>query len=227
MHETISRGLRVTALLAALCAVAVPVAAAVTPDRLFSSALATARAQRSVHYVVTADSPTVNVRMVGDAALDRGRQRITYSTGGLSGHVTVLVVAGTAYVRGDAFALAKYMRFSTTEARRDAGRWLRIPPTAAGFATVSAGVRLTSTLQELTLPKPRVVLPASMLDGQRVVGIRSTSAHRTDTFYVRATRPSLPVADVSRQGQDRVAITFSKWNEPVGIVSPRGATPIP
>jgi hypothetical protein len=35
------------------------------------------------------------------------------------------------------------------------------------------------------------------------------------------------VADVSQQGQDRVAITFSKWNEPVGIVSPRGATPIP
>src|SRR5438128_5395747 len=95
------------ALAVAVCGLAGPASASgfVSPDRLFSSALAAARAQRSVHYVSTAASRTVSVHMVGDAGLDRGIQRITYRKGGKTGHLTVLVVADTAYVRGDAFTL--------------------------------------------------------------------------------------------------------------------------
>ncbi len=54
---------------AAVCVLAGAASASVSPDRLLSSALAAANAQRSVHYVSIASSPTVSVRMVGDAAL--------------------------------------------------------------------------------------------------------------------------------------------------------------
>ena len=166
--------------------------------------------------------------MVGDAALDRGIQRITYRKDGKSGHVTVRVVANTAYVRGDAFVLANYMGFSGAAATRFAGRWLKIPHTARGYSTVVEAVRLRSTMKELALPRPRVALPESVLNGQRVIGIRNTSTasghHVTTTLYVRAAGLRLPVAEVTRDGGNRFSVTFSSWNEPVNVSAPTGAT---
>jgi hypothetical protein len=226
---SLGTGFRTFAALAGvLCALAGPAAASVSPDRLLSSALAAARAQRSMHYVTAAGSSTGSVRMVGDAALDRGIQRISFRKAGKVGHATVLVVANTAYVRGDAFTLANYMGFSATAARRFAGRWLKIPHTARSYPAVSADVRLGSTIKEMTLPRPRVALPESVLNGQRVIGIRNTataSGHRvTRTLYVRAAGLRLPVAEVMREGGNRVSVTFSKWNEPVNVSAPNGAT---
>jgi hypothetical protein len=218
----------VAALAGALWALAGPAAATVSPDQVVSSALVAARAQRSVHYVSTAVSSTVSVRMVGDAALDRGIQRITFRRGGRSGHVTVLVVADTAYVRGDAFALASYMGFSGAAATRFAGHWLKIPHTARSYPTVSAAVRLRSTLKEITVPRPRVTLPESVLNSRRVIGVRNTSmtsGHRlTRTLYVRAAGPRLPVAEVTREGGNRGSVTFSNWNHRVKVSAPTGAT---
>jgi hypothetical protein len=226
---SLGTGFRSVAVLAgAFCALAGPAGASAPPDRLVSSALAAARAQRSVHYVVAAVSSTVNVRMVGDAALDRGIQRITYRRAGKTGQVTVLVVANTAYVRGDAFALASYMGFSGAAATRFAGRWIKIPHTAPSYPTVSEAVRLRSTIKEITLPRPRVALPESVLNGRRVIGIRNTSmasGHRvTRTLYVRAAGLRLPVAEVTRDGGNRISVTFSNWNQPVNVSAPTGAT---
>jgi len=183
-----------------------------------------------VHYVASAVSSKVSVRMVCDAALDRGIQRITYRKAGKSGRVTVLVVANTAYVRGDAFVLANYMGFSGPAATRFAGRWIKIPHTASWYPTVSEAVRLRSTIKELALPRPRVALPESVLNGQRVIGVRNTSTasgHRvTRTLYVRAAGLRLPVAEVTREGRNRFGVTFSKWNQPVNVSAPTGATPI-
>jgi hypothetical protein len=202
----------------------------VSPDRLLSSALAAANAQRSVHYVSIASSPTVSVRMVGDAGLDRGIQRVTYRKDGNTGFVTVLVVADTAYVRGDVFALTNYMGFSAARAASLAGQWLQIPHTESGYATVAAAVRLKSTLSELVLPRPRLALPETTLDGQRVLGIRSTttaSGQRvTYTLYVRAARPMLPVAEVAHRGATRMSVTFSNWNKPVTVSPPTDAKQI-
>lgn len=231
MGVSLGVGLRsVAAVAGALCVLAAPAAASVSPDRLVSSALATARAQRSVHYDVTAVSPTMSVRMVCDAALDRGIQRITFRKAGKSGHVTVLVVANTAYVRGDAFILESYMGFSRAAAVRFAGRWVKIPHTASAYPAVAEAVRLRSAINEVALPRPRVALPESMLNGQRVIGIRNTSVasgHRvTHTLYVRAAGLRLPVTEVTREGGNRISVTFSNWNRPVTVSAPTGATPI-
>jgi hypothetical protein len=166
--------------------------------------------------------------MVGDAALDRGIQRITFHKAGKSGHVTVLVVANTAYVRGDALTLANYMGFSDAAAARFAGRWLKIPHTARSYPAVSEAVRLRSTIKEIVLPKPRVALPESVFNGQRVIGIRNTSVvsgHRaTRTLYVRAAELRLPVAEVTRAGGNRITVTFSNWNHRVRVSAPTSAT---
>jgi hypothetical protein len=216
------------ALLGVAVVVAAPAAASLSPDRVLSSALANARAQRSVHYVTTWSSGKVRVRMVCDAARDRGIQRITFHKGGKTGQATVLVVANTAYLRADQFALANYFGFSASAAKRQAGRWLKIPSSAPSYATVSEAVRLKSMVGELKLPNPVVRLPQSTVEGQRVIGLRNSSVssgHRvTRTLYVRAAGLRLPVAESTQGGGSQTGVVLSRWNEPVRVSAPRGAT---
>lgn len=215
-------------LLGAVLVLAAPAAASLSPDRLLSSALANARAQRSVHYVSTGSSGTVGVRMVCDAARDRGIQRITFHKAGKTGQATVLVVANTAYLRADQFALINYLGFSASAAKRDAGHWLKIPSSSPAYRTVSAAVRLNSMLAELALPKPLTRLPQSTVEGQHVIGLRNSSVssgHRvTRTLYVRAAGLRLPVAESTQGGGSQSGVVLSRWNEPVRVSAPRGAT---
>jgi hypothetical protein len=166
--------------------------------------------------------------MVCDAARDRGIQRITFHKAGKTGYATVLVVANTAYVRADRFALVNYFGFSASAAARDAGRWLKIPSTSPRYPAVSEAVRLNSMLAELALSKPLRQLSPSTVAGQRVIGLRNSSVssgHRvTRTLYVHAGGMRLPVAESTQGGGSQTAVVLSRWNEPVRVSAPRGAT---
>ena len=230
MRQPLSRrtGRRaLAALLGAAVVAAAPAGAALSPERVLSAALANARAQRSVHYVSTGSSATVAVQMVCDAARDRGIQRITFHKAGKTGHATVLVVANTAYVRSDQFALINYFGFSISAGKRDAGRWLKIPSSAPSYPTISEAVRLNSMLAELALPKPLLRLPQSAVEGQRVIGLRNSaveSGHRVmRTVYVSAVGLRLPVAELTQGGGNQGRVLLSHWNERVRVSAPRGA----
>jgi broad specificity phosphatase PhoE len=101
-----------------------PVASAAPkpPAQLLASVLAAGGAQRSVHYVAAANYGGGEIRQVVDAAITRGIQRIAYRQGAKTGHVTVIVAAHTAYVRGDAFTLVNYMGFKAAPAAKYANR---------------------------------------------------------------------------------------------------------
>jgi hypothetical protein len=221
-------------LLASAAAIAVSVgagaaSAAVPPSQSVSSALAKARAQKSVHYVTSQASSGTAVTIAGDAATDRGIQHITYRKGGRVGHVTVLVVANTAYIRGDEFALASYMRIPPSAAAAWAGKWLSLAQSAPDYATVAAAVRLGSTLAELKMPPPFRNVGTSTRHGRPVVGIESRfrrAGHAvTETLYIDVAR-SLPVEQVGRSSGITVKATFSRWNEPVTVLPPASAIPI-
>jgi hypothetical protein len=203
--------------------------AAVSPSQLVSAALAKARTQTSVHYVSSQVFGSTSVRFSGDAGRDRGIQRITLSKGGRVGHVTVVVVANTAYVRGDAFTLTNYMRVPASSAAAWAGKWLSLAPSAPDFAPVAAGVRLASTISELSMPAPFRSAGTSTRQGRRVVGITShfqRAGHTiTETLYVDLAR-TLPLQQVGTSGTIRLTATFSRWNEPVSVTAPTSAIPI-
>src|SRR5947207_849028 len=92
------------AILAAVLGCVIPAVslAAPSPAALLGSILAAGRAQHSVHYVSKIQLGTVRIAQVADVGATKGIQRITYSKAGTTGHVTVVVSAGRAYVRGDA-----------------------------------------------------------------------------------------------------------------------------
>jgi hypothetical protein len=223
-------GRRLVLVVAAVVALS-PVAAASarTPAQTLAAALDAGRSHRSVHYVSDSSSAGIRVTMVGDAAIDRGVQRITYRKAGKTGHVTVLVVANTAYIRGDAFTLRSYLGFAPGDATEFAGKWIKIPHDAGSYATIAAGVRLASTIDEIRVPGHLHALRARTVGGTRVVGVAGTShgsgGTTTETLYVRSSGSPLPVEETARQGSNSFTVTFANWDEPVHVSAPGHVAP--
>lgn len=224
----------VLATLAAQC-VAGGAAAAVSPETLVNSSIAAMRAQQSYHYVDRGVQPLadgVRLTIIGDATHSEGIQRITYSKGSRTGHVTVIVVANTAYIRGDAFTLRNYMLFSASQAASYSGKWLRLAHTASGFSTVAADVRLdSSALGELKMPSSVRSLGNKQMDGQRVTGLRAMIHHGAfagvETLYVRSTG-ALPVEQTfSENGKLVSDVVYSGWGERVHVSTPTAALSLP
>lgn len=204
--------------------------AAVSPGKLLASILAAGRAERSVHYISATSIGAVRIHMVGDAGTTKGIQRITFRKGAQTGHVTVIVSASTAYVRGDAFTLVNFMGFKAGAAVKYENVWVLIPRTATHYASVAAGVTLSSAIDELELvPNARVA--ATRIGGQQVVGVTGTTMAptgqtATGTLYARVVGSPLPVEDVVSQGSARATATFSNWNDPIHVATPTGAVAI-
>jgi hypothetical protein len=213
-----------------VCSLPAAASAAVSPKALVGSILSAARAQRSVHYVSVETEGNVQVTIVGDAGGSQGIQRVTFRKAGETGHVTVIVAANIAYVRGDAFTLASFMGFKPSAAAKYANRWFLIPPGGTGYAKVAAAVRFASTISQLTVPGRPAGVPAATIAGRRVVGVRGTSTDKgiavVVTLYGRATGPRLPVRETVTRGALRGVVTFSRWNEPVQVAVPKNAVPL-
>jgi hypothetical protein len=222
------QALVVLLVLAALGPVGVA-SAARTPAQLYAASLAAARAKHSVHYVSNLASSAAALTIVGDAAADRGIQRITFHRLGQTGRVTVVVVANMAYIRGDAFTLAGYLGFPASAAARYAGRWISIPHGHPAFAPVAEAVRLRSTLVDVSVHPPFTRLARTTVGGEPVVGIKGRAAAGQPgaaILYVRARGTPLPVAAIEEQNGAQARLTFSRWNEPVHVKAPAKAVPI-
>jgi hypothetical protein len=203
-------------------------AAPISPAQLLASSLGAASEQRSVHYVSTAIGGESRLSMVGDAGATRGIQRITYSRGSRTGHVTVVVLGRSVYFRGDnSFVLHVYMSLKPSSAARYVGRWIEIPRGDGEYAAVAEGVTLLSTIEEASLAGPLSRLPDTTIDGQLVHAVKGRLAlghSQTGVLYLRATGPPLPVQQTFA-GRGRGVVTFSNWNEPVSL--PRPTAPVP
>lgn len=202
-------------------------AATRTPAAVLAASLVAGKAQGSVHYVARSRFGGEAVTIDGDAALDRGRQLITFTKSGRTGRATVLVVNDTAYIKGDAFTLVNYMRIPPALANR----WLSLAHTVPGFKSVAEAVRLGSTLAELKMTAPLRFVPGRSIAGARTVGIRGRepqSGPAVDaTLYVAAGKTPLPVEQISTESSGASdSVVFSRWREPVSVSAPAGATPL-
>ena len=200
--------------------------AATTPKQTYQAAIIAMGAKKSVHYVATSKLGGDVETMVGDAALDRGVQRITYTHGGTTGHVTVIVIGTTAYVRGDRFSLTQYMGLTSEQASRYAGRWFATKAPTHAFAVIAEAVTFRSFVDELLMPGPYTAAPATSLGGRHAVGVRSTVTRSgekaTLTLYVADGSP-LPVEQLAKGSSGTITTTLTHWNEQVAAQAPAGA----
>jgi hypothetical protein len=209
-----------------LLAVATTAAAATSPGDTYQAAIVALGTQHTVHYVSTSNLGGDAETMVGDAARDRGIQRITYSHAGTTGHVTVLVVKTTAYVHGDAFALTSYLGLTSAQAARYSGRWFYLRPPGNAYATVAEAVRMGSFVDELLMPGPYTVAPVKSFAGKRYTGVRTKLTRSGQTAVVSlyiAAGTHLPVAQVIEGSTGKITTTLGKWNERVSLTAPHGA----
>jgi hypothetical protein len=214
--------------IAGVCAAAVAFAAQ-SPKALRASILSAASAQHSVHYVTTDVGPA-RLRMVADVARDHGIQRIAFTKGVRTGHVTVIVAHRTVYLRGDAFTMKNYMGFSSSQASRYQGRWISMAHTWSGYKTVSAAVTLGSFLHELG-PKGPLVRISGHVDGRAVTGVRGgeviQGVHVSEILYAaRGTLLPVLVNDVAKSRGYSSRTVMTSWGEPVRVQIPAKSVPV-
>src|SRR5207244_11606510 len=124
------------------------------------------------HYVSTAQLGTTRVVQVADVAAATGIQRTSSTKSGTTGHVTVIVSAHRAYVRGDAFALVNYMGFNPAASAKYANDWVLIPRSDRDYSNVAGDVTLPSAIDSLKGPGRPMAAPSATIGDPRVVGVQ-------------------------------------------------------
>jgi hypothetical protein len=204
--------------------------AAVSPTSRLASILAAADAQKTVHYVSTADTPDTGQTTVGDAGVTQGVQHITFRSGRKKGTVTEVVSARTAFIRGGTLALVAFLDFNPLPAPQYANHWVRVAHTDTAYSSIAAGVTLASNVNELKMTGPLVGVPDTRIDGERVFGLKGHEAlsggSATVTLYARAVGSPLPVMEVTVLGTFRLTATFDRWNESLHVATPAPAVAI-
>jgi hypothetical protein len=204
------------------------VEASQSPGQTLAAILAAGKAQRSVHYVSDSTNGVALMHLDSDAARTTGIQRITFQKNGITGHVTVLVVAHAAYFRGDSFTLQNFMGLKTSAATKFAARWIRVPQTDPAYASIATDVTLPSLIAGLHINGLLILVPESAIGRQRVIGVRGTVGQPpvAAALYARAHGAPLPVGEIEQGGAVAATSLFSGWNEPVRVQGPARAVAI-
>ena len=160
-------------------------AGAPSASTLYKEAVATTHAW-SVHYASRSTSSNQTLVESGDAGPASASQTVTMGTGTIS----ILVIGGFTYVKGNAAGLENLAGLSSSQATGAAGQWIEFATKNTAFAPVVQGVRSTDIAKELALKAPLSLGHTRTLDGQAVDAIEGTQTFgRTSQhviLYVRA-----------------------------------------
>jgi hypothetical protein len=207
---------------------ATPAAAAIrtaaNASTLYQDALATTRSW-SVHYVSASTESKVTLVESGNAGPASASQTVTMGKGTIS----ILVIGGFSYVKGNVDGLESLAGLSATQAAEATGQWIEFSTDNAAFAPVVDGVRSTDVAKELALKAPLSLGRSRTIDGHAVDAIDGTQSFGKKSghvvLYVRAKGTHVPVEEdsVNAKGQDTDAehIVFSKWGELVRPEAPK------
>ena len=217
---------------------------AAAASSLYHQAVATTRAW-SVHYTSASSQSSTSGGKVtllesGDAGPASGTQSVSFTRGTVSGSISIAVIGGITYVKGDANGLANLAGMSALQATASAGKWVDFATSNAAFAQVVAGVRSHDIAQELalsgllTLGPPRTIrgIPVLAIEGSQTstgstTGTGAGTTHPRAVLYVRAHGRHLPVEEdiVNAKGQPTgtLHVTYSNWGERVRPQAPLAA----
>lgn len=226
-------GLTLAVLLGALTTAAS--AHSTTPDAsaLYRDALATTKSW-SVHYVSTSTLSQVSLLETGDSGPASGTQSVATGKGNLDDMITIDVIGGLTYVRGNAGGFEALVGMDATTAQQVAGHWIEFSTTDSTFSQVVAGVRSSDVADELELKGPLTLGHATTLGGIAVDAIEGTQTYARKkervVLYVRAHGSHVPVEEdaVGAKGKatGTLHVTYSHWGETVRPEAPQGAVPI-
>lgn len=200
---------------------------------LYRDALATTKSW-SVHYVSSSTVSHVSLLETGDSGPASGTQNVATGKGNLGDMITIDVIGGLTYVKGNAGGFQALVGLDAVTAQALAGRWIEFSTTSATFAQVVAGVRSRDVAHELELKGPLTLRRATTLRGIAVDAIEGTQTYARKkervVLYVRAHGRHVPVEEdaVNAKGKadGQLHVAYSHWGETVRPEAPQGAVPI-
>lgn len=199
------------------------IAADTSASTLYKDALATTHAW-SVHYNSSSTESTQTLVESGDAGPASASQTVTMGQGTIS----ILVIGGISYIKGNSNGLESLAGLSSTQASEAAGQWIAFSTDNTAFAPVVEGVRSTDIAKELALKAPLSLGKTRTLDGESVDAIDGTQTFGKKSqhvvLYVRARGTHVPVEEDSVNSKgghtDAEHIIYSKWGEQVRPKAP-------
>jgi hypothetical protein len=200
---------------------------------LYRQALATTKSW-SVHYVSTSTLSKVSLLETGDSGPASGTQSVATGKGNLDDMITIDVIGGLTYVKGNVGGFETLVGMDAATAAQVAGHWIEFSTTDTTFAQVVAGVRSHDVADELELKGPLTLGHATTVDGVAVDSINGaqTYDHKKErvVLYVRSHGSHVPVEEdaVDARGKPNGAlhVAYSHWGEIVRPEAPQGAVPI-
>ena len=194
------------------------------PGALYRDALGTTRSW-SVHYASSAAQSGSTLVITGDAGPASGTQTVRLG----SGSISILVIGGISYVKGNATGLEQLVGFSASEAAPVAGQWIDFPTDSSTFSSVVVGVRSADVTKELALKGPLIRGRSRTISGVAVDAVEGTQTLGKKTvhvvLYVRATGAHVPVEEdtVDARGRPTTAehVVYSGWGEAVRPLAPQ------
>jgi hypothetical protein len=211
-----------------------------TPGQVLASSGAAAKGEASFHYVATDSQSGQSITIAGDVSKAEGTQTIVANMDGQVGHVTVSLVEGSAYFRGDEAGLQNFMQLPAALATEYTNQWISLSKGDPGYAAIAAGLTTASALGQVEIAKPLTLRGLTQKLGQRVLIIggsdRGTPSGSTKPvtvpvrLYVKASGTPLPVLYSATWVVDNHAenqsVSFSRWKEPVHVTAPAGPVPM-
>ena len=150
------------------------------------------------------------------------------------GSISILVIGGISYLKGNADGLESLAGLNSSQAAEAAGQWIQFSTDNAALAPVVEGVRSQDVAKELALKAPLSLGHARTLNGQAVDAIDGTQTfgHKTQhvVLYVRARGTHVPVEEdsVNAKGQHTAEehIVYSRWGEQIRPRAPTATVSI-
>jgi hypothetical protein len=201
---------------------------------LYAQAVAATKSW-SVHYASVSKSSSVMVLVSGDSGPASGTQQVATGKTTLTDNLSIVVIGGFTYIKGNATGLQNLAGFDPTDASAAAGQWIEFGTDNATFAQVVVGVRSHDVAQELALKGPYTSVSSKTINGIKVDGVEGTQklSGRTPVhvvLYVRATGAHVPVEEdsVNAHGQPTGLFhaTYSAWGEKVRPQAPHATVTI-
>jgi hypothetical protein len=211
-----------------------------TPGQVLATSKAAAASEASLHYVSTTKTSADSVTITGDVSKTEGTQTVVANVNGQTGHVTVVLVGGSAYFEGDEPGLAAFMGLPQTIAVKYANQWISLSPSDTGFSAVASGLTTSSALLQIPISKPLSLRGMSEKSGRRVLAIGGFASGTPEgstkkvtipaRLYVEVKGRSLPVLYTANRTVDNqkesASVSFSGWGDPISVTTPAGAVPI-
>jgi hypothetical protein len=213
-----------------------------SPSQVLAASKSAADAELSLHYSSTTKVPaqSVTVTITGDVSAAEGQQTIVANINGQVGHVSVDLVDGSAYFRGDEPGLANFMGLPLALSSQYANKWISLSSSDSGYSTVAAGLTTASVLGEIAISRPLSLKGNPEVLGHRAIGLGGTASAAVPgstkkvaipvRLYVQARGKALPVlytkSPTVNKKKESLSVAFGDWNEHVSVTAPVGATPI-